>query len=104
MNIELFKKEFLPRFVNSGEEKFYKSLLVINLNKLVMLEKGDYKGTLPHLELLDYHEQLIILYRKEGEEIYLRVAKTFRKAAHKIYRIMLKKKMTPINPKFLNVV
>lgn len=104
MNVELFKKEFLPRFKNSGEDKFYKSLLLISLNKLVMVEKGDYKGILPHIELLDYYEQLIILYRREGEEIYLKVAKTFRKAAHKVYRIMLKKKMSPVNSKFLNVV
>jgi hypothetical protein len=69
-----------------------------------MVEKGDYKGILPHIELLDYYEQLIILYRREGEEIYLKVAKTFRKAAHKVYRIMLKKKMSPVNSKFLNVV
>ncbi len=104
MNVELFKKEFLPRFISSGEEKFYKSLLLISLNKLVMIEKGTYRGTLPHFELLDYYEQLIILYKREGEEIYLRVAKTFRRAAHKIYRIMLKKKMCPLNTKFLNVV
>jgi hypothetical protein len=104
MNVELFKKEFLPRFVSSGEEKFYKSLLLISLNKLVMIEKGTYKGILPNIELLEYYEQLIILYRREGDDIYLKIAKTFRKAAHKIYRVMLKKKMSPINPKFLNVV
>lgn len=104
MNVELFKKEFLPRFINSGEDKFYKSLLLISLNKLVMIEKGIYRGTLPHLELLNYYEQLIILYRREGEDVYLKVAKTFRRAAHKIYRVMLKKNMCPVNTKFLNVV
>ena len=83
MNVELFKKEFLPRFKNSGEDKFYKSLLLISLNKLVMVEKGDYKGILPHIELLDYYEQLIILYRREGEEMKKNYCTTCKKLVRK---------------------
>lgn len=104
MNVELFNKEFVPKYLSDGEIKFYRSLLVISLNKLVLISKGTYKGILPHLELLDYYNQLIILYRREGEEIHLQIARVFRRAAHKIYRIMLKKNMTTINNKFLNVV
>ena len=36
--------------------------------------------------------------------IYLDIAKVFRKVAHKIYRVMLKKSLTPKNSKFLNLV
>jgi len=104
MNVELFKKEFVSRYMASGREKFYKNILIASLNKLVAINNGTYKGVPPHLELLDCYDQLIILYRREGEEIYLEIAKTFRRAAHKVYRIMLKKKMSQPNPRFLNVV
>lgn len=104
MKSEIIKKEFIPKYTSDGDDKFYKSLLIMSLNKLVLMSKGSYKGILPNIELLEYHDQLIILYRREGEDIYLRLAKIFRRAAHKIYRIMLKKQMSQKNPKFLNVV
>lgn len=74
------------------------------LNKLVLINKGTHIELTPDLEFLDYHNRFIILYRREGEEVYLRVARIFRKAAHRIYRIMLKKDMTAPNAKFLNLV
>lgn len=104
MNADTLKKEFVPRYIAAGDSKFYKFLLVYAVNKLMAIEKDIYKGITPNLELLEYHDQFIILYRREGEESYLQVAKLFRKAAHKIYRIMLKKNMTSRNDKFLNLV
>ena len=104
MSAEILKKEFVYRYLAAGERKFYRFLLAYAVNKLVLIEKDIYKGTAPDLEFLDYHDRFIILYRREGEEVYLQVARLFRKAAHKIYRIMLKKSMTPPNAKFLNLV
>jgi hypothetical protein len=104
MNLDLLKKELLPKFLQDGDVKFYRSLLILALNKLVLLSQDNYKGTLPNLELLDYHDQFIILYRREGDEVYLTVAKVFRRAAHKIYRIMLKKKMCNTDKRFLNLL
>jgi hypothetical protein len=104
MSIDGLKEEYVPKYSANGEQKFYRYLLVSALNKLVLIERGLYKGTTPDLEFLDYHDRFIILYRREGDEIYLRVARLLRKAAHKIYRIMLKKKMTVANAKFLNLV
>jgi hypothetical protein len=103
MIAEALKKEYMPKYLD-GEHKLYRFLLLSALKKLVMIEKGDYKGNSPELELLDYHDQFIILYRREGERVYLGMASVLRKAAHKIYRVMLKKNMTPYNPKFLNLV
>lgn len=100
MSIDVLTQEYSA----DGEQKFYRYLLVSALNKLVLIDKGTYKGITPELEFLDYHDRFIILYRREGDEIYLRVAQLLRKAAHKIYRIMLKKKMTVFNAKFLNTV
>lgn len=104
MNVDELKKDFVPKFQAVGESKFYRLLLLVALNKLIFFQKDSFKGITPELEFLDYHDQFIILYRREGEEIYLDLARVFRKASHKIYRVMLKKEMTKKNPKFLNLV
>ena len=104
MSVEALKKEFVPKYLAAGEPKFYRFLLLYALNKLIYIEKGSFKGISPETEFLDYYDQFIILYRREGEEIYLDLARVFRRAGHKIYRIMLKKKMTEYNPRFLNLV
>ena len=107
MSVEALKKEFVPKYLATGEPKFYRFLLLYALNKLIFIEKstkGSFKGKSPELEFLDIYDQFIILYRREGEEIYLDLARVFRRAGHKVYRVMLKKKMTDRNLKFLNLV
>lgn len=104
MSVEALKKEFVPKYLAAGEPRFYRFLIIYALNKLMYIEKGTYKGASPELEFINYYDQFIILYRREGEEIYLDLARVFRRAAHKIYRVMLKKKMTEKNIKFLNLV
>ena len=104
MNTEGIKTNLVPEFLANGEEKFYRTIIFLALQKLVLISKDSYRGVPPHLEYLDYHDRFIILYRREGDDVYLRIAKMLRKAAHKIYRIMLKKNMTPPHPKFLNLV
>jgi hypothetical protein len=104
MSIDSLKEEYVPKYAADGEEKFYHYLLVSAVNKLVLIDQGKYKGTSPELEFLDFYDRFIILYRREGDAVYLRVAHLLRKAAHKIYRIMLKKNMTASNAKFLNLV
>jgi hypothetical protein len=104
MSVEAIKKEFVPKYLAAGEPKFYRLLLLYALNKLIHIEKGSFKGKSPELEFLDVYDQFIILYRREGEEVYLDLARVFRKAAHKVYRVMIKKKMTEKNERFLNLV
>lgn len=104
MNQDILKKEFVSKYIKEGEEKFYRFLLLYSINKLMAISDGKYNGISPELELMDYHDRLIILYRREGDTVYCDLAKLFRKAAHKIYRVMLKKDMTPKNAKFLNLV
>ena len=108
MNEEIITKDFLAKYVKDGEEKFYKFLIYYALNKLTVIKEGKSKSKskrqTPELEFMDYHDQLIIMYRREGEVVYCDLAKLFRKAAHKIYRVMLKKDLTPRNAKFLNMV
>lgn len=104
MSADTLKKNFVTKYLSNGEAKFYNFLLFYAVSKLVSIEKKEYNGVNPNLEFLDYHDQFIILYRREGDILYLEIAKLFRKAAHKIYRVMLKKNLTPINKKFLNLV
>ena len=104
MSADILKQEFVPKYLATGEQKFYRFILVYALNKLVLIEQKTYKGESPNLEFLGYHDRFIVLYRREGEDVYLQLAKRFRKAAHKIYRVMLKKNMTTLDSKFLNLV
>lgn len=104
MNHEILKKEFVPKYLSHGQDKFYKFLLVYAMSKLIAMEKKEFNGIPPNLEFLDYYDQFIILYRREGEDNLLEIARIFRKAAHKVYRVMLKKDLTNRNDKFLNLV
>lgn len=104
MDGDLFKNEFVAKYMAVGEEGFYKFLLVKAITKMAAIESGSYKGISPELEFLNYSDRFIILYRREGESKFLNLSRIFRKAAHRIYRVMLKKSMTAHNPKFLNAV
>lgn len=104
MSAEALKNEFLPKYQSLGDDKFYKFLLAYAVSKLANIKNGTYKRITPDLELLEYHNYFLILYRKEGKSIYLNLAKLFRKASHRIYRLMLRQKLTERNLKFLNLV
>ena len=104
MSVEALKKEFVPKYLAAGEPKFYRFLLLYALNKLIYIEKGTYKGTSPELEFMDYYDRFLILHRREGDAVYMDLARIFRQAGHKVYRAMLKKNMTEKNLRFLNLV
>lgn len=104
MSSEALKKEFVGKYLEAGEQKFYRFLLLYALNQLILIKAGTFRGSQPDLELLDYHDRFLIMYRREGDEVYLSIARSFRKVAHKIHRIMVKKNMTARNAKFLNLV
>lgn len=98
-------KDFIEKYNAVGSHKFYRFLLTYAINKLIKIRDNEYKGSIsPEIEFLEYAEKFLQFYRREGDEDYLDIAKIFRKAAHKIYRIMLKKQMTKHNPRFLNMV
>lgn len=101
---EFLKTQFLSKYKETGEYKFYQFLLAYSMQKLVEIEKKQYTGIYPNVELLNFHDKFIKIYRKEGDEVYLDIAKFFRKAGHKVYRIMLKKNMIQKDKKFLTLV
>jgi len=96
------KKLFINKYSALGEERFFKFLISYALKRKVDIDTGKYN---PAMELIDYYDMFLKLYRREGDIIYLDIARQFRKAANKIYRILLNKKMiTKNNDKFLNIV
>ena len=104
MNLDGLKKEFVPKYLQAGAPKFYDFLINYALTKLIAIDKENYKGIYPDIEFLTYYEKFLILYRREGDDVFMDIAKIFRKASHKVYRIMLKKNMTEVNSKFLRAV
>ena len=98
---ESTKKLFVNKYLSIGEDKFYAFLLNYSNNKI---NESDTEGGNPALELIEYYTTFLKLYRKEGDTIYLDLAKLFRKAAHKIYRTALKKGLVNRNLKFLNLI
>lgn len=103
-DLDILKEQFVPRYQEIGETGFYQFLIFYGMNRLVEIEKKTYNGIHPNLEFLSLHDKFITLYRREGENIYLEMARLFRKAGHKIYRIMLKKSMIKEDRKFLTLV
>jgi hypothetical protein len=105
MSVELLKERFVPEYMAAGEpDKFYRFLLFYALNKMVLMEQGFIREATPDVAFLDSHDQFIMLYRREGEPHYLEMARAFRRAAHKMYRVLLRKNMINYNPRFLNLV
>lgn len=104
MSAEALKNQFVPKFLATGEHKFYRYLLAYATKQMMFMKKGSYTGLSPEMLLLSCSDQFIILYRREGEAIYLDLSRIFRRAAHKIYRLMLKTHMIEKNHRFLNLV
>jgi hypothetical protein len=101
---DTIRKEFVDKYKNVGEQKFYDFILTFGIDKLFKLHTGDFKGTSPELELLEYYNKFLSFYRSGKGDECLELAKIFRKAAHKIYRVGLKKGMVEKNSKFLSLV
>jgi hypothetical protein len=103
MDLNAIKKDYVQKYRLIGEQKFYRNLLSFAIKRLVFIQNDGYSGLLsPELDFLRLSENFLFLYRRESEDIYLDLSRVFRKAAHKIYRILLKKNLTSKNIKFLN--
>lgn len=59
----------------------------------------------PEIELLDISEGFFVLHRKTGEEAFLTIGRILRKAAHYLYRELLRNgHNSETNMRFLNLV
>ncbi len=88
-----------------GEERFYRYLITYAIEKIAnkQVDLITYQVS-PEIQLLEYYDDFFQFYVREGDPQLLDMSKLFRRAAHKIYRMMLKKELIEKNPKFLNLV
>jgi hypothetical protein len=101
---EKTKQIFIKTYTLHGSERFLELLLNRSMESMKSIKNSSQREFAPELELISYYEKFLDLYRKENNEIYLNIAKQFRKAAHKVYRELLKHGETKINERFLNIV
>lgn len=96
------KDQYESKIKVGGPDTLYKFVIgqgIINKNKQTCQH--------PELVLLDHSEAFFSFYRKDNVEINFLIGKVLRKAAHKLYRELLKSSKDeeyPVNARFLNVV
>jgi hypothetical protein len=115
------KKRFIENFESMGAERFYGSLLRYAVQRLSddlaqremdeaarkegkVTSDTPYKSSRPEIALLEHYNAFLTYYRREKIEVYREIASIFRRAANKIYRLMLKQNLINRNSKFLNLV
>lgn len=96
------KSIFLAKYEKAGNEQFYDFLVSYGTNRIN--NANEIKGATPEVELMNYYEQFLTLFRITDEKIYIDIARVFRRASHKIYLLMVKKEMIRRSDKFLNLV
>lgn len=75
----------LDLFNVMGEESFVQKIVDLSLIKAI---DDNYQN--PELDILDKADGFVELYRKTSKKEYLDVARALRKAAHLVYRKLLK--------------
>lgn len=102
---EFTKNEIISTFLNLGEDRLYKDLLVQSVNRIILfMENPESQQAPPDKELLFLYESFLSLYRKDGEDHYLKISSVIRRAAHKIHRLLLKKHLVKNDENFLSLV
>ncbi len=95
----------VKEFLTNGESKLYNSLLSQSVKQIVMLISEDKQNKVyPNKTLLIMSNKFLKQYRISGDDSYLKISKIFRRAAHKIYRVLLKKHLINKDNDFLNLV
>ena len=95
----------VKEYLTNGESKLYKNLLSQAVKEIVLLmDKNNNYKIYPEKRLLSMSDKFLAQYRINGDDAYLIISKIFRRAAHKIYRLLLKKHLITKNDSFLNLV
>lgn len=92
-------QDYIAMLKRHGEEGLYRRTVGAGFLILTKIEN-------PDLEVLDYSDAFFILYRRTGEDMYFSIGKVLRRAAHTIYRELLRqnKNKKPNFNRFLNAV
>lgn len=96
------KNHFIKKFEAAGPQEFYS--ILFRYAQARISENTINKGPSPEIELLNYSNQFLQIYRRENKDIYRLISFAFRRAAHKTYRVMLKQNLIKKSNKFLNLV
>lgn len=92
------KTTYLHTLRKQGEEAVYRRAIG---SCFVRLEDTNH----PEIDLLDLSEAFLILYRRSGDIDYFTLSKAIRRAAHTVYRELLRMGHNDeINARFLNMV
>lgn len=92
------RTKYLEALKKYNEEGLYRHAIGQGLMALAENPDAD-------LAILDYADAFFILHRRTGEEDYFRIAKALRRAAHVLYRELLRQnKNRKPSDRFLNVV
>jgi len=104
MSLNTGQKYILHKYLSCSEEDFYLFLLK-EAKKRYKEIKNIHDEITPDISLMAISEKFLKLYRREGDDKYLNIAKISRKAAHKMYRILLKDNVIKQNKeKFLTLI
>lgn len=91
-------KKYLLKLKNYGEEGLYRRIVGEAFIKL------DKQSNPPQL-ILDYSNAFFQLFRRTGQEEFFIIGKVLRRAAHVIYRELVRQNKTKVDYKrFLNVI
>jgi hypothetical protein len=95
---ENLQTAYLENLRKYGEQVLYQRS--VGQGMILLVENPDIDSL-----LLDYSDAFFVLYRKTGEEDYFVLGKVLRRAAHVIYRqIMKQDEDRKLNRRFLNIV
>ncbi|HVI40804.1 MAG TPA: hypothetical protein VM577_09100 [Anaerovoracaceae bacterium] len=91
--------DYIEMLNKHGEEGLYRRAIGAGFLRLTKTDS-------PDLEILDYSDAFFALYRRTGEDVYFTIGKVLRRAAHAVYRELMRqnKSKKPNYQRFLNVV
>lgn len=102
---EKIKKDIVNLFLEFGEDKLYKNLLVQAIKRIIsFMQNPEEFNISPDKELLILSENFLSMYRSGEEDYYLTISKIIRRAAHKIHRLLLKKHLVKKDENFITLV
>ena len=104
MKSNALKHDWISKYRTVGHDRFFKFLLSYGNDRLLKIQENSSSGISPEIEFIEYAEHFLVLFRRTGEMDYFTLAAIFRRAAHKIYRVGLKQKITKPNKKFSQLV
>lgn len=91
-------KTYREMLLEHGEEGLYRRAVGMGIMRYASNIKY------PEVELLDLSEAFFIAHRRGEEYIIFTIGKVLRRAAHTLYRRLMKENDKEINVRFLNVV